>query len=109
MQTHEENKAGMTQTAPLPTKGDTAVTAGPIAVTSNSLAPVSRDAESLQIGDIVGNRYVLQTRVGPGRLGIVYEATDQQLMQASRSDYRVTIELFCLPSEQAHLRTRFAS
>jgi len=109
MQIQEKSKTGLSQTAPLPTKGETAFTADPIVMTSHSLARVSVDAESRQIGDIVGNRYVLQTRVGPGRLGIVYEATDQQLMQASRSDYRVTIELFCLPSEQAHLRTRFAS
>lgn len=109
MHVQENSKAGLTQTAPLPTQGGPAFTKEPVEMTSNSLAPVSQDAGSHQVGDIVGNRYVLQTRVGPGRLGIVYEATDQQLMQASRSDYRVAIELFCLPSEQAHLRTRFAS
>lgn len=109
MHVQENSKAGLSQTAPLPKRGDPAFTAEPVAMTSHSLAPVSRDAGAHLIGDIVGNRYVLQTRVGPGRLGVVYEATDQQLMQASRSDYRVTIELFCLPSEQAHLRTRFAS
>ncbi|MGI9202822.1 MAG: protein kinase [Woeseiaceae bacterium] len=109
MHVQENSKASLSQTAPLPTKGDSAYSADPVAVTSHSLAKVSRDAESHQIGDIVGNRYSLQSRVGPGRLGTVYEATDQQLMQASRSDYRVSIELFCLPSELAHLRTRFAS
>ena len=109
MHSQENSKTDWTHTAPLPTKADTAVTANPIAMTSHSLVQSSRDSGPDQIGDIVGNRYVLQTRVGPGRLGIVYEAVDQQLTQASHSDYRVAIELFGLPSEQAHLRTRFAS
>lgn len=109
MRLQENSKTDWTHAAPVPTSTDSVLTADSPAVTSQSLAPTSRNSRANKIGDIVGNRYVLQTRVGPGHLGVVYEAIDQQLTQASHSDYRVTIELFCLPSEKSHLRTRFAS
>ncbi len=109
MHLQEDSKTDWTQAASLKTHADSAVTADSNTMTSHSLTQTYRASGSNQIGDIVGNRYVLQTRVGAGRLGIVYEAIDQQLTQASHSDYRVTIELFRLPGEQSHLRTRFAS
>lgn len=59
-------------------------------------------------GSIVGNRYMLQSWLGAGRLGVVYEAVDQQLSEAGQRDHCVTIELFTLSSSQTVLGVRFA-
>ena len=67
------------------------------------------DPANSPLGHIVGNRYRLETFVGCGQLGDVYEAVDQQLTQAARNEHRVILELFSLGEDQADLRTRLAN
>ena len=61
------------------------------------------------LGRIVGNRYQLQAYVGPGQLGELFEAVDQQLTQAARNEHRVCLELFQLGEHQLDLRTSLAN
>ena len=109
MRLHQSNNGRWDNKQPLPNRTEPEVTA-PL-VTAQQLVS---NADHKGSGSIIGNRYVLQNHIGKGRLGERYEAVDQQLTQAGRSDFRVSIELFTLHKNQSHENsrqgnTRFAS
>lgn len=74
--------------------------------TARSTAVEAAVSEAKQVGSIVGNRYELQSCLGAGELGLIYEAVDQQLTQASKTDHLVALELITLNSNQEHFRSR---